>query len=68
VWVGDRLVGSVTSGAYGHHVGLSLALAYLDHDVIDANGELTVFVVGEPRGARILPELPYDPAGAKLRA
>jgi len=26
-----------------------------------------VFVVGEPRTARILPEPPYDPTGTKLR-
>jgi dimethylglycine dehydrogenase len=68
VWIGDRHVGMVTSGAYGHHVGTSLALAYLDAAVIDADPELTVFVVGQPRAARILPEIPYDPTGAKLRA
>jgi dimethylglycine dehydrogenase len=68
VWVGDRLAGLVTSGAYGHHVGGSLALAYVDRDTIAADEELSVYVVGEPRAARILPEIPYDPAGAKLRA
>ena len=29
--------------------------------------DLTVFVVGEPRTARFLPEIPYDPKGARLR-
>jgi dimethylglycine dehydrogenase len=66
VWAGDRLVGLATSGAYGHHVGKSLALAYVDRDALDA--DLTVYVVGDPRGAEILPAIPYDPAGAKLRA
>jgi len=60
-------VGEVTSGAYGHHVGQSLALAYVDREVDAAGTELTVFVVGEPRRARILPEPPYDPKGARLR-
>jgi dimethylglycine dehydrogenase len=68
VWAGDRLVGLVTSGAYGHHVGMSLALAYVDADVLDAGEDLTVYVVGIARTARALPEIPYDPAGAKLRA
>jgi dimethylglycine dehydrogenase len=68
VWAGDRLVGSVTSGAYGHHVGLSLALAYVDRAAIDAHDELTVFVVGESRSARVLPQIPYDPEGLRLRA
>jgi dimethylglycine dehydrogenase len=67
VWIGDRLVGLVTSGAYGHHVGRSLALAYVDRDILGTGAELTVFVVGEPRTARILPEPPYDPNGARLR-
>ncbi|MFL5791482.1 MAG: FAD-dependent oxidoreductase [Actinomycetota bacterium] len=68
VWAGDRLVGLVTSGAYGHHVGMSLALAYVDADVLDAGEDLTVYVVGVGHRARVLPEIPYDPAGAKLRA
>ena len=65
VWVGDRLVGLVTSGAYGHHVGMSLALAYVDADALE--DDLAIYVVGLPRAARVLPEIPYDPAGAKLR-
>jgi dimethylglycine dehydrogenase len=67
IWLGDRLVGLVTSGAYGHHVGMSLALAYLDREVIDRGEEVTIFIVGEPRTARVLPHPPYDPAGARLR-
>ena len=67
IWIGDRLVGAVTSGAYGHHVGMSLALAAMDRDVAESRPDLTVFVVGDPRPARILPEIPYDPAGLRLR-
>ena len=67
IWIDDRLVGLVTSGAYGHHVGRSLALAYVDRDILEMDPELTVFVVGEPRTARILPQPPYDPKGARLR-
>jgi dimethylglycine dehydrogenase len=67
IWRDGRLVGVVTSGAYGHHVGLSLALAYVDREIVAAGPELTVHVVGEPRPARILPEIPYDPRGLRLR-
>jgi dimethylglycine dehydrogenase len=67
IWIGERKVGFVTSGAYGHHVKKSLALAYLDRDVAEGVGEVTVYVVGDPRAARVLPEAPYDPAGARLR-
>lgn len=67
VWLKGRRVGFVTSGSYGHHVGKSLALAYVDRDIADAKPALTVHVVGEERTARILPEPPYDPKGTKLR-
>ena len=67
IWLDGRLVGVVTSGAYGHHVGMSLALAYVDRDVVAARPSLSVDVVGEPRPARILPEIPYDPVGLRLR-
>ena len=67
IWIGERQVGVVTSGAYGHHVGKSLALAYVDREIVEEGSELTVRVVGEARTARILPEPPYDPKGSKLR-
>ena len=67
IWIGDTLVGLVTSGAYGHHVGTSLALAHVDQDVIARGDAVEVYVIGEPRRARILPEIPYDPKGARLR-
>ena len=62
-----RLVGYVTSGAYGHHVRMSLALAYLDQAAIDAGAPLTVDVIGAPCAARLLREPPYDPQGKRMR-
>jgi dimethylglycine dehydrogenase len=73
VWRDGRLVGFTTSGAYGHHVGMSLALAYVDTQLVDAvsagaETDLVVDVVGEPRPARILPMPPFDPTGSRLRS
>jgi dimethylglycine dehydrogenase len=62
-----ELVGEVTSGAYGHSVGMSLALAYLDAGTAEARPALTVEVMGEPRTASVLPRAPYDPDGTRLR-
>jgi dimethylglycine dehydrogenase len=67
VHAGDRRIGYVTSGAYGHHVQQSLALAYVDTDQCQTRQPLTVTVIGQPRPARILPAPPYDPAGKRLR-
>lgn len=68
IWAGTERVGFVTSGGYGHHTGLSLALAYIDAAVARQRPPLTVHIVGEQRPARILPELPYDPTGERLRS
>jgi len=73
VWHDGELVGFTTSGAYGHHVRQSLALAYVDSALVDAAGapnaaELRVDVVGEPRPAHVLVEPPYDPTGSRLRS
>ena len=62
-----RMVGYVTSGAYGHWVGRSLALAYVDREVVAAGPALTVDVIGEPRAARLLDVPAYDPQGLRLR-
>jgi dimethylglycine dehydrogenase len=67
IWLNGRLVGEVTSGAYGHHVGMSLALGYVAADVAEGRPALGVDVAGERRSARILPQVPYDPSGARLR-
>jgi dimethylglycine dehydrogenase len=60
-----KVVGFVTSSAYGHYVKQSLALAYVDTDAI--NSELTVDVIGEPRPCVILKEPAYDPKGERMR-
>lgn len=66
VWQADRVVGIVTSGAYGHRTGKVLALAYL-RDAAARDG-LTVHILGQSRAARILAAAPYDPDNLKLKA
>ncbi|MCI0609854.1 MAG: FAD-dependent oxidoreductase, partial [Anaerolineae bacterium] len=60
-----KVVGFVTSSAYGYYVKQSLALAYVDNDAL--NSELTVDVIGEPRPCVILKEPAYDPKGERMR-
>ncbi len=62
-----RRIGYVTSGAYGHHVRQSLALAYVDTEWCETTDPLSVTILGKPRAARILRAPPYDPTGSKLR-
>ena len=59
--------GKVSSGAYGYHVGQSLALAYLRPD-ITPGAELEVMVLGRPHRARVLEGAAFDAGGKRLRA
>ena len=63
-----RVVGEVTSGAFGYSVGKSLALGYIDTASVDARAAYEVVIIGEPRRARLLEAPPFDPEGARARA
>jgi dimethylglycine dehydrogenase len=64
---GDRVVGLVTSGAYGHRTGKKLALAYLAAEAGADDSSLSVEVLGERHPASILPRPPYDPENIRLK-
>jgi dimethylglycine dehydrogenase len=66
LWAGDRLAGFVTSGGFGHRVGASLALGYVDRG-IGAEAELAVDLLGERRAAKVLGGPAFDPAGLRMR-
>ncbi|MBU9699954.1 FAD-dependent oxidoreductase [Rhodobacteraceae bacterium HSP-20] len=61
-----RPAGKVSSGAYGHHVRQSLALAYLRPDIAPG-AELSVMVLGRPHRASVLAGPAFDPDGSRLR-
>ena len=67
VFCGDEVVGFVTSGAYGHTVGKSLALAYVASEM-SQSAEFAVEILGERRAALRLTEVAVDPSGARLRS
>jgi dimethylglycine dehydrogenase len=58
----------VTSGGYGHTVGASIALAYLEPALATPEAELSVMILGESRPAHYVPEPLYDPSGARMRS
>ena len=66
VWHGNRVVGWVTSGAFGYRVGRSLALGYVPAAVA-AEKNFQIELIGERRDARRLEAAPYDPEGARMR-
>ena len=62
------MVGRVTSGAYGHVVAKSLALAYVRPEVAEPGTDLEVEILGERFPATVIPESPCDPDNLRLRA
>ena len=61
-------LGQVTSGTYGYTVEKSLALGYIKTEHATPGTEVDIAILGQPHGARILHEPPFDPTGQRLRA
>jgi dimethylglycine dehydrogenase len=61
-------VGYVSSAAYGHCVGKSLALGYLEKDAADSGEGLSVELIGEARAVEVLAEPAVDPKGERMRS
>jgi dimethylglycine dehydrogenase len=61
-------VGRVSSGAFGHSVGASIALCFIKTEHAVADTELDIAILGIPHRAVILEKPPFDAKGERLRA
>jgi dimethylglycine dehydrogenase len=61
-------VGYVTSGAYGHCVGSSLAAGYVPAALARDGARFEIDILGEMRTATVHLQPLYDPAGLRLRS
>ncbi len=68
IWseAGD-MVGFVTSGAYGHTVKKSLAMALIEPALANEGTAVIVHIVGVERRAKVITPSPYDPDGMAMR-
>lgn len=66
--VGDRCIGLVTSGGYGHRTGKSLFFACVPTEHAEPGSRFEIELQGERRKAVVLAEPVYDPANALMRA
>ncbi len=68
VWHDGKVVGWVTSGGFGHTVGISIALAYVSTDVAETIDGFEVEIIGERRVARRAAKPLFDAEGTRMRS
>jgi len=68
VMVDGQVVGTVTSGGFGHRTGLNLAYAFVQPDQAEVGTALHIDVLGEMIPAKIIPAGPYDPDLTRVRS
>jgi glycine cleavage system aminomethyltransferase T len=66
IWLGDDLVGFITSGAYGHSLGGCIGLGHVPADSVEGDFEIEVAGVRYPADASLRPM--YDPKNDRIRS
>ena len=64
----DKAIGYVTSGGFAHFVNKSVALSYLDTNLINSDKGIQVEINGDLFNCSIIKEPLYDPSGQKMRS
>jgi dimethylglycine dehydrogenase len=68
IYLADQMVGRATSGAFGYTLGRSFAVGYVRPRYASPGTKLEIVLLGERYPAEIVPESPWDPENARLRA
>ena len=63
----DTVVGTITSGDWGHRVGMNLALAFVDPGLASEGSTMQLDLCGNLIGAEVIAPSPYDPSNALAR-
>ncbi|WP_420338028.1 FAD-dependent oxidoreductase [Roseibium sp.] len=64
---GDTVVGTVTSGDWGHRSGLNLVYAFVDTALSGEGTVLDLDLLGDRVSAEIIAPSPYDPGHTRMR-
>ena len=67
LFAGGTLVGRATAGSYGHAVGKSLALAYVQPAHSGVGASMEIEILGERKKATVVGESPWDPENRRLK-
>lgn len=64
---GEMVVGTVTSGDWGHRVGMNLAYAFVEPELADEGSTMQLDLCGELVTATVIATSPYDPDFDRIR-
>ncbi len=67
VVMNDKVVGTITSGEWGHRIGKNLANAFVDLDIAQTGATLELDLCGKLVRATVIKPSPYDPDHALMR-
>ncbi len=65
---GEQVVGTITSGDWGHRTGLNSAHGFVQPDLDDIGTEMELNSCGHRVRATVIPPSPYDPGFERMRA
>ncbi|UWQ79913.1 FAD-dependent oxidoreductase [Leisingera sp. S132] len=64
---GSKVVGTVTSGSWGHRVGINLAYAFVAPDLAAEGCTMQLDLCGDLFPAKVIAPSPYDPSFDRIR-
>jgi len=67
IYAVDDLVGTVTSGGFGHRVGKNIAMGFIDTAEAELGTELEIGILGSRYSATVVSEPIFDPANERVR-
>lgn len=67
IWIGDEVVGFVTSGGYAHYSEVSVANGFLPLELATEGREVEIEILGERRKAKLFNRTLFDPDASRMR-
>ena len=64
----DRKIGRAAAGAFGHAIGQSLALGYVENSFASPGTKLQIEILGKRCDAAVISESPLDPTNERPRS
>lgn len=66
--VDGRVVGTITSGDWGHRTGMNLAYAFMKPEWAEVGKTMQIDLLGDMIGATVIEDCQYDPDYSRMRA